>query len=184
MIFRTITLAGAVCLCAVAFSESAHAELSRAARLKIRTQKYVPPPTIIGKTNSGVYLRGGDRILLVAAEFRGEFTHSAADRAFDRACDYLRDNNQTVAAGRYNRRLASDRHVVYGWYNVTRGEIGYVAFRSLGDGRSAEIVTNNGTTRIINDWRYESWTTNGYKVTIQIADDDRGGVAAIFHSIK
>jgi hypothetical protein len=37
---------------------------------------------------------------------------------------------------------------------------------------------------MINDWHYESWETNGFNVVIQIADDDRGGVAAIFHPLK
>jgi hypothetical protein len=139
---------------------------------------------IIGRTVSGSLVRGGDRIVLVATEFRGEFTYSKAENAFLAAKSTLVRQNKTVSTGRYDRRLASDRHVVYGWFNIDREEYGFVAFKINSNGRSALTVDNEGNTKSINDWDYQSWDTNGFTVTIQIADDDRGGVAAIFHPIR
>jgi hypothetical protein len=143
-----------------------------------------PAPPIIGTTKDGAHVRGGDRIILVATEFRGEFTYSKAESTFLAAYNALKRDNKSVSIGRYNRRLASDRHVVYGWYNVDRDEYGLIAFHILSNGRSAQIIDTQGASDVINDWHYESWNTNGYNVTIQIADDDAGGVAAIFHAIK
>lgn len=151
---------------------------------RTRTTRYTPPPPIIGTTKDGAHLRGGDRIILVATEFRGEFTYGTAERTFLAAYNTLKRENKSVSIGRYNRRLASDRHTVYGWYNVDREEYGFIAFRILANGRSAQTIDTHGASDVINDWHYESWHTNGYRVTIQIADDDAGGVAAIFHPIK
>ncbi len=179
-----LLIAGLLVLLTTALAEAAPPKMSASTRLKIRQKYYVPPPEIIGRTNDGYYERGGDRIYLVATEFRGEFTHSAAQRTFFAAQESLVRKNQTVVFGRYNRRLAADRHVVYGWYNATRDEYGYVAFRIFSDGKSGQLLNHDGSTRTINDWYYANWTTNGFKVTVQLCDDGRGGVAAIFHTIK
>lgn len=154
--------------------------------IEYRKRTSVPPPAppIIGNTKDGAHLRGGDRIILVATEFRGEFTYGKAESTFLAAYNALKRENKSVSFGRYNRRLAGDRHTVYGWYNVDRNEYGFIAFHILSSGRSAQIIDTHGVSDVISDWHYESWSTNGFRVTIQIADDDAGGVAAIFHSIK
>jgi hypothetical protein len=145
--------------------------------------KAVANQPIIGITSNGSYYLGGDRVILIATEFRGEFTNSRAERNFMAAYDKLRYGNKTVTTRRYDRTLAEDRHAVYGWYNVTRDEYGYVAFRIFADGRSAQVFFEDSSTRTINDWHYRTWKTNGFQIKIQIADDDKGGVAAIFHRL-
>lgn len=154
-------------------------------RRKLRERKReVAAQPIIGTTDEGSYEYGSDRIILVGTEFRGEFSESTVLKNFLAARDKLRYSDKTVVFGRYDRKLATDRHVVFGWYNVTRARFGYIGFRILSDGRSAQVIYDDNETEMINDWKYKYWKTNGYLVTLQICDDDKGGVAIIFHPIK
>lgn len=130
----------------------------------------------------------GDKIIFVAAEWRGRFTYGNAEDTFWKAVRQLKKKDLSCRQGRFDRRMAYDRHAVLGWYNASRKRGNWVAVRIRPGGTSSQYFTNDYRPfTTTSGWKILTWrdrNTNGHTIRIQFGDDDRGGLATILHPIR
>ena len=161
------------------------------------------PPTDlkdVGAHSHGNYNAVGDKIVFIATEWSGSFLADTADNAFKQAIKQRKLKGNTAvemtqaktmggrADGCQIHKLAPDRHMVIGWYNVDRNEYQWHAIE-ITSRRSFRFITADGVKgEQINgtgdNWKAPITMTNGQRIKTQFAVDNCGGLLWRFEILK
>ena len=114
----------------------------------------------VGAHVNGTYDAVGDRVVFIATEWRGGFSGTIANRVFKKAIgERIRKGNSAAevtqakkmgarADGHQTRKLAPDRHMVIGWYNIDRKRHKWYAIK-ITSATTFRYLTSGGISNLV-----------------------------------
>jgi hypothetical protein len=142
-------------------------------------------PQFLGNYNSGYYGNQFDRIMMFCMVVPGAFTKQNVMNAI--SAQIGPPVNAMKQSGAVNTLNTSqpisfhtelnDTMLVYGWVDIDKGQMGWVAMANSSQTTSRVMIDNRPDSWQSNGIQKYSWSFEGWQISIQGGDDGQGNIA-------